>query len=149
MAFSDDGGGFGFSCDDAKLTIGASTWNTKLSQLGRMPGPLFIMTRLLLNLDYIGRIVSKRPRDIYILASTDAEANARELKAQFPSISIALNSKINAKAVFLGPETVWIGSADFGESKMIESSIGIHSETVFNKAVTSLFNPTWKASREI
>lgn len=149
MAFSDDGGGFGFSCDDAKLTIGASTWNTKLSQLGHMLGPLFIMTRLLPNLNYISRIVSKRPRDIYILASTDAEANARELKAQFPAIRIALHSQINAKAVFLGPETVWIGSADFGESKMIESSIGIHSETVFNKAVTSLFNPTWKASREI
>ena len=53
------------------------------------------------------------------------------------------------KAVFLGPETVWIGSAYFGESKITESAIGLHSETVFNKAVTSLFNPTWAASREI
>jgi len=149
MAFSDDAGGFAFSCDDAKLSIDASTWNTKLSQLARMPGPLLILTRLLPNLDYIGRIVSKRPRDIYILASTDAEADAHKLKAQFPAIRIALHREINAKAVLLGPETVWIGSADFGESKTIESAIGLHSETVFNKAVTSLFNPTWAAAREI
>jgi len=114
-----------------------------------MPGPLLILTRLLPNLDYIGRIVSKRPRDIYILASTDAEADAHKLKAQFPAIRIALHREINAKAVLLGPETVWIGSADFGESKTIESAIGLHSETVFNKAVTSLFNPTWAAAREI
>ena len=149
MAFSDDAGGFAFACDDAKLSIVASTWNTKLSQLARMPGPLLVMTRLLPNLDYIGRIVSKRPKDIYILASTEAEADARKLKAQFPAIRIALHRDINAKAVFLGPETVWIGSADFGESKMIEAALGLHSESVFNRAVTSLFNPTWATAREI
>ena len=149
MTFSDDPGSFAFACDDAKLSIVASTWNTKLSQLARMPGPLLVMTRLLPNLDYIGRIVGKRPKDIYILASTEAEADARKLKAQFPAVRIALHREIIAKAVFLGPETVWIGSADFGESKLIESAIGLHSETVFNRPSPHFFNPTWATAREI
>ncbi|KQP21471.1 hypothetical protein [Pseudorhodoferax sp. Leaf265] len=149
MAFTDDNGGFAFSCDDAKLSIAASTWNTRLSQLARVQGPLRVMTRLLPNLDYIGRIVSKRPHNIYILASTEAEVDARSLKAQFPSIRIALHPNLNAKAVLVGPDTVWISSADFGESKKIESAVGLHSETVFNKALSSLFNPAWATAREI
>lgn len=67
MAFFDDAGGFAFASDDGKLSIVASTWNTKLSQLARVSCPLLVMTRLLPNLDYIGRIVGKRPKDIYIL----------------------------------------------------------------------------------
>lgn len=149
MAFSNDNGGFAFSCEDAKLSIVASTWNTRLSQLARVQGPMLVMTRHLPNLDYIARIIGKRPRDIYILASTEAEADARTLKNQFPDIRIAVHPNINAKAVLVAPETVWIGSADFGESKKIESAIGLHSEAVFNKAVNSLFEPTWASAREI
>lgn len=143
MTFSDDDGGFAFSCDDAKLPIVATTWNTKLFQLARLPGLLLIMTPLLPNLDYIGRIVGKRPKDMYI--SLDAEAGAQKLKALIPAIRIALRREINAKAVFLGPETVWIGSAGFGESKMVEFALGFHSETLFNRAVTSPFKPAWQA----
>lgn len=149
MAFSDDNGGFKFTCDDGKLSIGASTWNTRLSQFARAQGPLLVMTRLLPNLDYISQIVGKRPHDIYILGSTEAEQDARTLKGKFPNIRIALHQNINARAVLLGPETVWIGSADFGESKMIESGIGLHSQAVYTKVVSELFNPTWAKAREI
>lgn len=148
MAFSDDSGGFAFSCDDAKISIVASTWSTRLSQLARM-GPMFVMTRLLPNLEYIGRIVGKRPRDIYILASTEAEADARQLKAQFPGIRIALHHNVNAKVVLVSPNIIWLGSSDFGESKKIESAVGLHSDIVFSKTINSLFNPIWSQAREI
>jgi hypothetical protein len=136
-----DPAGFAFSCEDAKLSISASTWNTRLSQLARMNGPLLIMTRLLPNLDYIARIVGKRPVDICILANSEAEADARQLKARFPAIRIALHPNINAKVVLLAPDTVWVGSADFGESKEVESAIGLHSKAAHERAVSSLFIP--------
>uniref|UniRef100_UPI00140549D0 hypothetical protein n=1 Tax=unclassified Variovorax TaxID=663243 RepID=UPI00140549D0 len=47
MNFSTDGGGFAFSCDDLKLSIDASTWATRLSQLGRMTGNIYIAAGLL------------------------------------------------------------------------------------------------------
>ena len=149
MAFTDDGGGFSFSCDDAKLSIAASTWNTNLSQLGRMAGALQIVTRRLPNVDYIGRILSKRPQNVFILPSTEAEADARKLKAMFPAIRVALHPNLNAKAVLLEPETVWIGSADFGESDQIESAIGLHSKAVYDRTVLTLFRPAWEKAREI
>lgn len=148
MAFTDDSGGFRFSCDDAKLSIGASTWSTRLSQLARM-GPMYVMTRMLPNLDYVGRILGKRPREIYIIASTEAEADACRLKAQFPEIRIVLHDNVNAKIVLVAPNIIWLGSSDFGESKEIESGIGLHSDLAFSKAVTSLFEPVWLKSREI
>lgn len=44
MAFSDDNGGFAFACSDAKMSIGASTWATRLSQLGSATGEILILT---------------------------------------------------------------------------------------------------------
>lgn len=110
---------------------------------------MYVMTRMLPNLDYIGRILSKRPREIYIIASTEAEADASRLKALFPEIRIVLHDNVNAKIVLVAPNIIWLGSSDFGESKDIESAVGLHSDLVFNKAITSLFNPVWSKSREI
>ncbi|WP_223527837.1 hypothetical protein [Pseudomonas sp. GL-R-19] len=45
MAFSDDSGGFAFSCTDAKISIGASTWATRLSQINKATGEILILTR--------------------------------------------------------------------------------------------------------
>lgn len=59
MAFTDDDGGFAFSCDDAKFSVCASTWNTRLSQLGKIQRSLCIMTHYLPNPEYIARIIAK------------------------------------------------------------------------------------------
>src|SRR5438876_43812 len=121
MAFSDDGGGFAFSCDDAKMSICASTWNTRLSQIARVTGPIFIMTGLLPDTEYISKIIEKRPRDIFIIANSAAHHEAALLKAKFPSIRIALHSNNNAKVVLVAPDTIWVSSSDFGKTKQIES----------------------------
>lgn len=149
MAFSDDGGGFAFSCNDAKFSVCASTWNTRLSQLGKIHGSLCIMTHHLPNPEYISRIISKRPQNIFIIANEDSRENALLIKNQFPSVRVALHPKMNAKVVLMAPETVWISSSDFGETKLIESAIGLHSATVHNRALVDLFNVEWANSVEL
>jgi hypothetical protein len=149
VAFSDDNGGFSFSCDDAKFSIGASTWNTRLSQIGKILGTIRIMTNLLPNPDYISKIISKRPNNILIIANYEAREDAQKIKNQFPNVRIALHPKMNAKVVFIEPETVWISSSDFGETKMIESAIGLHSVRVHDRAIAELFKAEWEKSVEL
>lgn len=149
MAFSDDGGGFSFSCEDAKMSICASTWNTRLSQLGRVKGPVWIMTRSLPGHEYIAQIIGKRPQDIFIIANSSAEIEAKALKLKFPMVRIVLHRNNNAKVVLVSPDTVWVSSSDFGETKHIESAIGIHSAGVYNKTLDSLFRKVWEEGTEV
>lgn len=100
MTFKDDHGGFAFSCSDGKFCICASTWGTRLSQLGKVVGPVRIITELLPDTDYIKNIISKRPSDIFIIANISARENAKIIKEAFPSVRIALHQNINAKVVF-------------------------------------------------
>ncbi|RYE40110.1 MAG: hypothetical protein EOP24_42060 [Hyphomicrobiales bacterium] len=149
MAFSDDGGGFAFSCEDAKISICASTWNTRLSQLARIAGPVCIMTSGLPDIEYISRIVGKRPNDIFIIANTRAVLEAKQLKSRFPLLRIALHPNTNAKVVLIAPETVWVSSADFGKTGQIESAVGLHSTVVYSRTLESLFNTVWQEAMEI
>ena len=147
--FKDDRGGFAFSCDDAKFCLEASNWGTKLSQIGKMNGAIYIMTKLLPNIQYIEQILSKRPINIFILAHNEAEFNAKVIKQKFPEIRVALHSKINAKIVFIEPHHVWISSADFGESKLLDSAVGIHSVEVYERGLKEFFGKEWKNATEI
>lgn len=149
MAFSDDNGGFAFSCDDAKMSICASTWNTRLSQIARVAGPILIMTGSLPEPEYISQILGKRPRDIFIIANTSAVAEARLLKSRFPAIRIALHPNNNAKVVLVAPDTVWVSSSDFGKTTKIEAAVGMHSVFVFNQTLSALFNRVWMEGTEI
>jgi hypothetical protein len=149
MAFTDDNGGFAFSCDDAKMCINSSTWNTRLSQIGRVAGPILILTRALPDVDYIAQIVGKRPRDICIVANTCAEAEGRALKTRFPAIRVALHRSNNARVVLIAPDTIWVSSADFGKSNDIEAAVGMHSISVYTKTVSSLFMTAWSQATEI
>jgi hypothetical protein len=149
MAFSDDHGGFAFSCDDAKMSFNASTWSTHLSQLARVAGPVYIMTGLLPDIGYISKIIGKRPRDIFIIANVAAETQAKKLKSDFPQIRIVLHNRNNAKLVLVSPGTVWLSSADFGKTELDEVGVGLHSQTVFEKTLSSLFHKAWAHSREV
>lgn len=149
MTFSDDGGGFTFSCDDAKMSICASSWSTRLSQIGSTENPIFIVTRELPDINYILKIIGKRPRNIYIIANTSAEINAKLIKNKFPRVRILLHHDVNAKIVMVSPNTIWISSADFGKTTKIESTIGIHSSELFDKTVGNVFNKIWLESVEI
>ena len=149
MPFNVDGGGFSFCCQDAKFSICASTWNTRLSQIGRISGTIRIMTHGLPDQDFISQIFSKRPENILVIANTDAEAEAKVIKAAFPKVRIALHSQMNAKVVLVEPGTVWLSSSDFGKTRSIESAVGFHSSDLHNRAVEHLFNDQWKKSVEL
>lgn len=149
MIFSDDSGGFAFSCEDAKMSICASTWNKRLSQIARVIGPVLIMTGSLPDPEYISHTLGKRPRDIFIIANTDAQKEARMLKLRFPDVRMALHRNNNAKVVLVAPDTVWVSSADFGKTTRIESAVGLHSSVVFKKTRESLFNRVWAEATEI
>ncbi len=149
MSFKDDNGGFAFSCSDGKICINASTWSTRLSQIGRYGGRIRIITHGLPNLHYIGGIFSKRPTDIYVICNEDAKEAAIELKSNFPQIRIATNPKVNAKLVLVEADTVWVSSADFGHSVMDNSTVGLHSKETHDRIVDEVFEPTWNESTEI
>jgi len=149
MVFTDDGGGFAFSCEDAKMSICASTWNTRLSQIAKATEPIFIMTGALPDLEYISKILSKRPRNIFIVANAGGESDARILKSRFPAIRIALHPNNNAKVVLIGLGTTWVSSADFGKTTKIESAVGMHSTVVYDKTLEFLFKKVWAEATEI
>ena len=152
MAFGDDGGGFKFECIDAKMSLGSSTWSTRLSQIGRVAGNIYVVTRLLPGTNYISKIIGKRPRKICIIANSEARADAETLKREFPEIRIALHGKNNAKLVLVAPETVWISGDDFGESEgrdWIGASVGMHSVELFERTHETLFVKLWNESQEV
>ena len=65
------------------------------------------------------------------------------LKLRFPEVRIALHRRNNAKVVLVAPDTVWVSTADFGKTTQIESAVGLHSCTVFQRTLESLFNKVW------
>ena len=149
MVFSDDSRGFAFSCEDAKMSICTSKWNTRLAQIARVVGPVLIMTGSLPDPEYISQTLGKRPRDIFIIANAAAQREARMLKLRFPEVRIALHPNTNAKVVLVAPDTVWVSSADFGKTTQIESAVGLHSSIVFKKTRESLFNRVWAEATEV
>lgn len=152
MAFSDDGGGFRFECADAKMSLGSSTWNTRLSQIGRVAGGIYVLTRLLPDTDYISKIIGKRPRDIFIIANSEARVAAEILKREFQDIRIALHGKNNAKVVLVAPETVWVSGDDFAEGEKkgwAGATVGMHSASLFKKIHEELFMKLWSESEEV
>ncbi|MGJ7533388.1 MULTISPECIES: hypothetical protein [unclassified Variovorax] len=149
MVFGDDSFGFAFSCNDAKMSICVSTWSRRLAQIGRVVGPILIMSGSLPDPDYISQILGKRPRDIFIIANADANREARMLKLRFPDVRIALHRNTNAKVVLVAPDTVWVSSADFGKTTQIESVIGLHSNNVFERTRETIFKKVWVDASEI
>ena len=131
------------------MSICTGTWNTRLSQIARVTGPILIMTGSLPDPEYISRTLGKRPRDIFIIANAAAQREARMLKLHFPEVRIALHPNTNAKVVLVAPDTAWVSSADFGKTTQIESAVGLYSSIVFKKTRESLFNRLWAEALEI
>lgn len=149
MVFLDDSSGFAFSCGDAKISIGTGSWGARLSQIARVTGAIYIVTGKLLDPDYVSQILGKRPHNISIIANASARKEANAIKRSFPGVRVALHDECNAKVVLVEPDTVWVSSADFGKSTMIESTVGLHSISVFNRAVESFFRKRWAKALEI
>lgn len=131
--FKSDGGGLALCVKDAKLSTShtASSWNTRLSQIGRFPGRIVICTYSLPKLDYLQRIFDKRSDGITLIAHEKFHERASQLKKMYPELQIVLKPDVHAKFVLIEPETVWLSSANFGSSGWFEQTIGLHSKEAY------------------
>ena len=157
--YKSDNGGFAVKCDDVKLFIEGSTWNTKLSQLGKIQSHLYIMTNDLNKLDYIDQIFSKRPYNISLLVNATHKDKAKEVKDKYPKIEVRHIKNLNAKVVLLAPRTTMYSSSDFGSPYYINPQtgwneltmnfgVGFHSEEIF-EIMLNRFNLIWDRAEEI
>lgn len=145
--FKTDGGGLATKAN-IKVSLGASTWNTRLSQIVRM-GPIYICTYSLPNQEYLDKIFSKRSHDITILAHKNFYEKALALKRRYPDLRIFTADEVHAKMVLIGPEKTWLSSANFGSSGWLEHTAGIESKEVYDYYLRRLLHFIEKNGREV
>ena len=134
MAFKTDCGGVAMTAD-IKLSKGATTWNTRLSQISRHDHLVTLVTFSLCDFTYISKLVSKREAGagIRIICGDKYEWNAIQLKKQFPDLKIYVSPHAHAKLALIEPNTVWVSSENLGHKKeTFDASIGIHSVEAYN-----------------
>lgn len=140
MPFKTDCGGLAVKLNDCKLSVSenASTWNTRLSQIGKTDGKVIICTYSLPDLKYIQKILDKRSRNVTIIAHEKFEKKAMLLKRMYPFLHIHLRPDVHAKIVLVEPRSVWLSSANFGSSGWFEQTIGIHDKTAYSFYLNAL-----------
>jgi phosphatidylserine/phosphatidylglycerophosphate/cardiolipin synthase-like enzyme len=133
MTFKTDGGGLAVKANiKVSSAASASTWNTRLSHIGHNHCDIFICTYSLPDLKYLGLIFDKRSEGITILVNSKFIDKAKTLKALYPDLKILLAPDTHAKIVLVSPETVWLSSANFGQSRWFENTVGIKNKDVYN-----------------
>ena len=132
--FKTDNGGLALKINDAKISLcSASTWNTRLSQIGniKLERKIIICTYSLPNIEYMRKIFDKRSENMYLIAHEKFKTKADIIHSLYPNIKICLRPNVHAKYVLIEPETVWLSSANFGSSGWLENTIGIHSKEAY------------------
>lgn len=150
MTWNSDVHGQVFKAKEIKLyKDGAHTWAMKLSQLAKQSGRVRIVTYSLPDIDYAKKQIGRRPRDLFIVCHEKFKDQAEQLKRAFPDVQIAVNERVHSKVCLIAPETVYIGSANFGLSRYHETEVGIRSEEAHDWYVENSFNPLWDSSKKI
>ena len=140
MKFKTDGGGRALELNDVKIstTKSSSTWNTRLSQIAKIKGSIIIATYSLPDTEYIEKIFRKRSEKVILIFHEKFIEKARKLKESFPAIKLYPMPDIHAKIVLIEPDTVWLSSANFGQSGWFEQTIGMHSREAYRYYYESL-----------
>lgn len=135
MSFKTDAGGLATKCCiKVSTTQSGSTWNTRLSQLLKDEKELIICTYSLPEIKYVTKILSKREngRGITLLVHDKFKEKAVLLKQDYPELKIFLATNTHAKLIISPPETVWLSSANLGDSGWFESTIGLKSREAYD-----------------
>lgn len=148
MAWNDDGHGMVIKAAEVKLFIPSHSWGMKLSQLPRQAGRVRILTYSLPDQNYVSQQFSRRPTNIAILCHAKFRDRAIALKADFPEIDVALSETIHAKLLLIEPGTIYVTSANFGESNWSEIGVGIRS-VPGHQWYAEMFDDLWKKSEVI
>lgn len=140
MKFKTDGGGKALELNDVKIstTRSSSTWNTRLSQISKTKGNIIIATYSLPDIEYIEQIFRKRSEKVSLVFHEKFIERAQKLKELFPAIRLYPMQDVHAKMVLIEPETVWLSSANFGQSGWFEQTIGMHSREAYQYYYDSL-----------
>ena len=142
MAFKTDCGGTAMTAN-IKLSNKATTWNTRLSQIGRHNEPVTIVTFSLCEFEYISMILSKRDHGagITLICNSKYEANAYVMKKAFPEAKIYVNPHAHAKLALVAPETVWVSTENMGRKRnSFDATVGIHSKEAYDHYYTQVQN---------
>jgi hypothetical protein len=115
VPFKTDAGGFTFKRSDIKLSTSVSTWATRMSQLARMSELARIITYSLPNIDYVRKQLRRRD-NILLIANSNFERQARELKLEFPGVRVRVASDAHSRVLLVEPQTLWISNANFGDT---------------------------------
>lgn len=150
--FQTDSGGMAATAD-IKLCDPASTWATRLSQIGRNTDRIVICTEELL-LDggkgggkvydnrYIRSILDKRDAvdpglgSVTLITNGSEAEKAEELLNDYPDMTVILTEKITGTVVLLSPGTVWFSVVGFGKVRKTDKAspldaLGIHSKECY------------------
>ena len=126
---SQDNGGIELTARKVKIFTGASTWNTKIGYFLRNNKKVFISTYSLPDVEYIKNMFGKQGfENVTIIAHKKFKEKAKLLKETFPNIEIYLEDSTHEKVVLCEPDTIIIGSENFGHSDWREKAVRIKSK---------------------
>lgn len=133
MAFKTDCGGVAMTAE-IKLSKAGTTWNTRLSQIGRNDSLVTLCTFSAGDIDYLVKILSKRPfgAGIRIIGNEKCKWKMVRLKQMFPEAQFFVSTNAHAKMALIAPDTVWVSSENLGRIRgAFDASIGIHNEEAY------------------
>jgi hypothetical protein len=128
-----DDGGIVLSARQIKVYTERSTWSTRIGWFLRNNKKVFISTYSLPDVDYIKNMFgSLSLENVTILAHKKFALQAVRIKFEFPEIRIFLEDDTHQKCALCEPDTVIIGSANFGHSGWKELSVGLKSKGAYD-----------------
>ena len=130
------------------------TWNMKLSQIGRqsmIDRNVYIATYSLPRLQKVKEILQHRPtgRLIHMICHEKFHPLAKQIVNALPEIEIRIHPEMHAKFCIIEPKTIFLGSANFGDSQWIECMVGIKCAAAVQEYVCDTWQRIWDASSSV
>ncbi len=127
------------------------TWNMKLSQIGRpsmIDRNIYIATYSLPRLREVMAILQHRPtgRLVHMVCHEKFHSLAKSIRGSLPDIKIRVHPAMHAKFCIIEPETIFLGSANFGNSKWIECMVGVKSAVAVQEYICDTWQQIWNSS---
>lgn len=144
--WQNDAQGLVFKSSELKLFLTSHTYGMKLSQLWKQSGVVRIMSYSLPDIDYVRTQVGRRPYNIMLLGHSKFYGKAIALRCAFPDIDIRLTDTMHSKVLAIEPRTLYIGSANFGNSGWHETMIGVRSEDAHDYFVSEIWDCAWSGA---
>lgn len=148
MGWKDDKHGKIIKASEVKLYLSSHTYAMKLSQLYKQEDIVRIASYSLPDIEYIKRQLGRRPNRIYLLCNSKFENLAKQVKETFPDIRVAIKRTCHLKLLLIEPDTVYLGSENFGDSHWDEVGVGIRAVAAHDWYLEE-YERLWNSALEI